>query len=250
MGHSRPLFLYFNRFNTVDSKQMLIKDFQWMDSNHRSPVSEATALPTETQPLPYQNLFLRWHVLPVNLCFVYNGSPFVTKRNKLINEFCTYSRSDQIRLAYGECSLIKIKRNNVFLQNHLNHFFLTNALEQLAFMRGQVCLSCVCSVTSKKSPNVYKSCPKWFYHKNERFWTPLQKLSENIGNLGKIIVATGFDKLPKVHWNTQSGYTVNVFHLISCSKFPKKCVFCCKKWWRGEEKRNQNLANKSREEVK
>ena len=128
---------------------MLIKDFQWMDSNHRSLVSEATALPTETQPLPYQNLFLRWHVLPVNLCFVYNGSPFVTKRNKLINEFCTYSRSDQIRLAYGECSLIKIKRNNVFLQNHLNHFFLTNALEQLAFMRGQVCLSCVCSVTSK-----------------------------------------------------------------------------------------------------
>ena len=28
--------------------------------------------------------------------------------------------------------------------------------------------------------------------------TPLQKLTENVGNLGKIIIATGFEKLPKV----------------------------------------------------
>ena len=27
---------------------------------------------------------------------------------------------------------------------------------------------------------------------------PLQKLPTNVGNLGKIIVATGFEKLPKV----------------------------------------------------
>ena len=33
--------------------------------------------------------------------------------------------------------------------------------------------------------------------------TPLQKLPKNEGNLGKIIVATGFEKLPKV----QSGHT-------------------------------------------
>ena len=28
--------------------------------------------------------------------------------------------------------------------------------------------------------------------------TSLQKLPENVGNLGKMIVATGFEKLPKV----------------------------------------------------
>ena len=28
--------------------------------------------------------------------------------------------------------------------------------------------------------------------------TPLQKLGKNVGNLGKIIVTTGFEKLPKL----------------------------------------------------
>ena len=28
--------------------------------------------------------------------------------------------------------------------------------------------------------------------------TPLQKLSKNVGDLGKLIVAKGFEKLPKV----------------------------------------------------
>ena len=52
MAHSRTLFLYFRLFNTVDSKQMLDKACWWLDSNCRSLVSEATALPTEPQPLP------------------------------------------------------------------------------------------------------------------------------------------------------------------------------------------------------
>ena len=37
--------------------------------------------------------------------------------------------------------------------------------------------------------------------------TPLQKLSNNVGNLGKIIVATGFELLPKVQKIAQSGHT-------------------------------------------
>ena len=41
------------------------------------------------------------------------------------------------------------------------------------------------SVTSKKSPNVYKSCPKLFHYKN-------------VGDLDKIIVTKCFEKLPKV----------------------------------------------------
>ena len=31
-----------------------------------------------------------------------------------------------------------------------------------------------------------------------KIMTPLQKLHKNVGDLGKLIVATGFEKLPKV----------------------------------------------------
>ena len=37
--------------------------------------------------------------------------------------------------------------------------------------------------------------------------TPLQKLPKNVGDLGKLIVAKGFKKLPKVQQITQSGHT-------------------------------------------
>ena len=36
---------------------------------------------------------------------------------------------------------------------------------------------------------------------------PLRKLANNVGNLGKIIVATGFEWLPKVQKIAQSGHT-------------------------------------------
>ena len=38
--------------------------------------------------------------------------------------------------------------------------------------------------------------------------TPLQKLPKNVGDLGKLIGAKGFKKLPKVQKITQSGDTV------------------------------------------
>ena len=37
--------------------------------------------------------------------------------------------------------------------------------------------------------------------------TPLQQLPSNAGDLGKIIVATSFELLPKVQKITQSGHT-------------------------------------------
>ena len=37
--------------------------------------------------------------------------------------------------------------------------------------------------------------------------TPLQQLSNNVGNLGKIIVTTGFEWLPKVQKIAKSGHT-------------------------------------------
>ena len=37
--------------------------------------------------------------------------------------------------------------------------------------------------------------------------TPLQKLPKNVGDLGKLIAATGFEKLPKVQYIAKSGHT-------------------------------------------
>ena len=54
------------------------------------------------------------------------------------------------------------------------------------------------SVTSKKLPNAYKSCSKMISLEKLKILTPLQKLPKNVGDLGKLIVAIVFEKLPKV----------------------------------------------------
>ena len=56
----------------------------------------------------------------------------------------------------------------------------------------------VASVTRKKSPNVYKSCPKMILQEEWKILTHLQILPRNMGNLAKLIVATCIEKLPKV----------------------------------------------------
>ena len=56
----------------------------------------------------------------------------------------------------------------------------------------------VVSVTSKKSPNVFKSCPKMISLEKLKILTHVQKLPKNVRDLGKLIVAEGFEKLPKV----------------------------------------------------
>ena len=43
---------------------------------------------------------------------------------------------------------------------------------------------------------------------------PLQKLPKNVGNLGKLIVAKGFKKLPKVQKNRHTGHTALHFHFV------------------------------------
>ena len=47
----------------------------------------------------------------------------------------------------------------------------------------------ITSVTSKKSPNVYKSCAKIISQEKLKILTPLQKLPKNVEDLGKLIVA-------------------------------------------------------------
>ena len=52
-------------------------------------------------------------------------------------------------------------------------------------------------MTSKKSPNVYKHRPKMISVEKLKILTRLQKLPKNVGDLGKIIVAKGFEKSNK-----------------------------------------------------
>ena len=73
------------------------------------------------------------------------------------------------------------------------------------------------SVTIKKSPNVYKSCTKMISLEKWKILTPLQNLPKNVGDLGKLIVAKGFKKLPKVQYIAQSGHTVR--HLPTITLF-------------------------------
>ena len=56
-------------------------------------------------------------------------------------------------------------------------------------------------------PNVYKSCPKMIPLEKWIILTPSQKLPYNEGNLGKIIVATSFECLPKKQKIAQCGHT-------------------------------------------
>ena len=45
--------------------------------------------------------------------------------------------------------------------------------------------------------------------------TPLQKLPKNVGDLGRLIVAKGFEILPKVQQIAQSGHTNSIDHKAS-----------------------------------
>ena len=75
------------------------------------------------------------------------------------------------------------------------------------------------SGTSKKSPNVYKSCPKIISLEKLKILTLVQKLPNNVGKLGKIIFATGFEWLPKKQKIAQFSHTE------SCSFLFNFCLF-------------------------
>ena len=71
----------------------------------------------------------------------------------------------------------------------------------------------------KTRQNVYKSCPKMVSLEKWIILTPLQKLPKNGENWGKLIVAKGFKKLPKVQNITQSGHTDVEWLLYSERKY-------------------------------
>ena len=94
---------------------------------------------------------------------------------------------------------------HVYLYIFVFLFFTTNSL-QLKPVRNQC--------DQKKSPNVYKSCPKMISLEKLKILTPLQELPKNVGDLGNVIVASGFKKLPKVQKIVQSGHTVRNSHCL------------------------------------
>ena len=54
----------------------------------------------------------------------------------------------------------------------------------------------------------------WFHYKKWMISAPLQKLPKNVGDLGKLIVAKGFKKSPKVQKIANSGHTVGELELF------------------------------------
>ena len=76
----------------------------------------------------------------------------------------------------------------------------------------------------KKSPNAYKSYPKMISLEKLKNLTSLQKLPKNGEDWGKLIVANGFKKLPKVQNIAQSGHSGS----SSCS-YLKKCIRCLRR---------------------
>ena len=51
--------------------------------------------------------------------------------------------------------------------------------------------------------------------------TPLQELSKNVEDLGKLIVATGFKKLPEVQQIVQSGHTGSFTHEYAAASWTR-----------------------------
>ena len=59
----------------------------------------------------------------------------------------------------------------------------------------------------KKIAKSLKKLPKYDFTRKMIDLTPLQKLPKNVGDVGKLIAAEGFKKLPKVQKIAQSGRT-------------------------------------------
>ena len=86
-------------------------------------------------------------------------------------------------------------------------------------------------MTREKSPNVHKSCPKKISLEKLNILEHSQKLPKTVGDLGKLIVAKGFKKLPKVQKIAKSGHTEcsnKCPMVIIAVLWGTNCAFC--KW--------------------
>ena len=142
---------------------------------------------------------MRWHCLPFMHC------PLVTKTNEC------WSIGDPRKATSVGVGIKKVSSCETCQKGHFNVilFITRNNLIWLQLLIDGISIILGTSFnvntkapttigTSKKSPNVYKSCSKMISLVKLKILTPLQKLPKNVRNLGKLIIANGFEKLPKV----------------------------------------------------
>ena len=80
------------------------------------------------------------------------------------------------------------------------------------------------SVTSKMSLNVCKSSPKMISLEKLNILTPLQELSKNVRDLGKLIVSKGLEMLPKVQKIAQSGHADDPLELATLARMGQRLL--------------------------
>ena len=61
--------------------------------------------------------------------------------------------------------------------------------------------------------------------------TFLKKLPKNVGELGKLIAAKGFEKLPKIRKIMQSGHTVPILTFLFYHSFYYPFNIACKRFF-------------------
>ena len=79
-------------------------------------------------------------------------------------------------------------RDDLFYWENINES-ICESMWVVVLVISMLASSVSTSVTNKKSPNVYKKCPKMNSLEKWKFLKHLQKLYKNVGDLGKIIVA-------------------------------------------------------------
>ena len=110
---------------------------------------------------------------------------------------CTFCKSKKVRfVCINMFKNLENKISQIFYQNFAVLFFsffapprnfahAKNSSEQSSPKNRRFEIKG--SVTSKKLPNVYKSCPKMFFLETFQIQSHLQKMPKNVGDLGKVI---------------------------------------------------------------
>ena len=93
---------------------------------------------------------------------------------------------------------MKLRPQTIVLECLKSIVSIEIAMKSLGMLQKCYSTLIIGSVTRKKSPNVYKSCPINYFCRKMIDFDTFTKLPKNVGDLGKLIVAKGFKKLPKV----------------------------------------------------
>ena len=143
---------------------------------------------------------------------------FNKKLKKLRSSWCN-NKQPNAALSKGEQCLYFNQNRSEPLCIYL-HWTAVSAMDHVLCNSLHLPMCIGLNVNSKKSPNVYESCPKIILLEKLHILTPLQKLPKWV--LGKLVVATVFEKLPK---SNKSPNLVTLYDLQVDSPF--KCCCCC-----------------------